>query len=191
MKLRVIKSMRRSYVPIYQDKKYNSQIYFDYEANEFFTTPEQKPSSLIYLSGFVGIVFYAFFKNISFDIGLNPSTIVLLCMILGTILGFASIKLAMNVINKGLKTGKISVVPTKEQIKEYINMGKKQSTTMFFMIIFLLFLSLVCSLILYFMPTSALFILITPASWAILIIFIWAVRPIKKIQVYNQLKSEL
>lgn len=182
--------MRRSYVPFYQDKKYKSHIYFDYEENEFFTTPEQKNSSIVYLSGFVGVVFYAFFKNISFDIGLNPFNLVLLTMIIGAIIGFASIKFAMNAINKGLKTGKILVYPTKEQLKEYINMGKKQYKALLYMIIFLFFLSLLCSVILYFMPISVLFILITPASWAILIIVIWAVRPIKKNQVYKHLKSE-
>ena len=181
--------MRRSYVPICQDKECNSQIFFDYEVNEFFTTPKQKNSSIVYLSGFVGIVLYSFLKNVSFDIGLDPFTLVFLIIMIGVIISITSIKLIMSVTNKGLKKSKILIIPTREQIKEYIYEGKKQSKTLFYMIIFLLFLSLLCSVILYFMPASVLFVLITPASWAISIIVTWAVRPVKKIQVYKQLEK--
>ena len=183
--------MRRTYVPIYQDKRYNTQIFFDYETNEFFTTPPQKKSIITYFSGFVGIVFYSYFKNVKFDIGLNPFTVVLLSIIFGVIISFVSIKLFMNVINKGLKTKKILLTPTKDQVKEYIYEGKKQSKTMYFISIFILSFSLMCSLILLIMPNSALFLILNPMIWAVLIIVIWGVRPIKKIQVYKQLKNEL
>lgn len=183
--------MKRTYVPIYQDKRQNSQIYFDYETNEFFTTPPQKNSSLPYLSGFAGIVFYVFFKNASLDIGLNPFTVVLLSIILGFILGFITVKLFKNAINKGLKTKKILLTPTVDQVKNYIIEGKKQSKTLYFMSIFLLLLSLLCSLILLIMPNSVLFNIMNPMIWAVLILVIWAVRPIKKFQVYKQLKNGL
>lgn len=181
--------MRRSYVPIFQDKEYNSQIFFDYEANEFFTTPEQKNSSITYLSGFVGIILYSFLKNVSFDIGLDPLTLVFLSIMIGLIISIASIKLIMNVTNKGLKKSKILIIPTREQIKEYIYEGRKQSKKLLYMNLFLFFLSLMCSIILYFMPDNVLFIFITPASWVIAIIATWAVRPVKKIKVYKQLEK--
>ena len=114
-----------------------------------------------------------------------------LSIILGAIISIASIKLIMNVTKKGLKKSKILIIPTKEQIKEYIYEGRKQSKRLLYMLIFLFFLSMIGSIILFFMPTNVLFIFITPAGWAISIIATWAVRPVKKIQVYKQLKSEL
>ena len=183
--------MRRSYVPIFQDKEYNSQIFFDYEANEFFTTPEQKNSSITYLSGFVGIILYSFFKNVSFDIGIDPFTLVFLSIILGVIISIASIKLIMNVTNKGLKKIKILIIPTTEQIKEYIYEGRKQSKKLLYMILFLFFLSMIGSIMLFFLPNSVLFFFLNIAIWAAFIVSTWAVRPIKKIQVYKHLKSAI
>ena len=183
--------MRRTYVPIYQDKGKNSQIYFDYKSNEFFTTPPQKASIIPYFSGFAGVVLYAFLKNASFDIGLNPLTVVLLSIIVGVILGFITVKLFENAILKGLKTKKILLTPTIDQIKIYIDEGKKQSKALYFIIMFFLFSSLLCSVILLIMPNSVLFNILNPVIWAVLILVIWAVRPIKKLQVYKQLKNGL
>ena len=183
--------MRRSFVPIFQNEKYNSHIYFDYEDNEFFTTLEKKNSSITYLSRFVGIIFYLFLKNVSFDIGLNPFIIVLLSIILGVIISFASLKLMMNVMNKSLDKRKIVLTPTKEQLKEYIYEGKKQFKKMIFIMIFLLFVSLLSSGILLFVPNSVLIFLVNIIFWAVLIIAIYAFRPIKRIQITNQLIKEL
>ena len=183
--------MRRPFVQIYQDKKYNAHIYFDYKEHEFFTNPEKKNSSIVYLSGFVGIIFYLFLKNVAFDIGLNPFTLVLLSVLVGVIIGFASLKLMMNSINKNLDEKKIVVTPTKEQLKEYIYEGKKQNKTMNFTIVFLLFLSLFSASFLFIMPESLLMFLLNIIFWAVFIIATWGIQPIKRRQVINQLIKEL
>lgn len=183
--------MGRSYVPIFQDKKDNSHIYFDHESNEFFTTQQQKNSSIVYLSGFVGIVFYSFFKNFSLNIGLSPLSLVWLSLILGVIIGFASIKIMMNSINKSLAERKIVLTPTKEQLKEYITIGKKQFKTMYFIMIFLLFLCFLSSGFLLLVPYSVVLFLVNIIFGAVLIITIWAFRPIKRRQIINQLIKEL
>ena len=92
--------MGRSYVAIYQDKEFNSHLYFDFEMNEFFTIAERKNSGLVVLTSSVAILFYAFMSKVSLDIGFNPFNIVLISMILGMIIGFISVKLTSNAINK-------------------------------------------------------------------------------------------
>ena len=141
--------MRRTYVPIYQDKGKNSQVYFDYKTNEFLRRHHRKSSIIPYFSGFAGVVFYVFFKNASFEIGINRFTVVLLSIILGFILGFVTVKLFKNTINKGLRANKILLTPTIDQVKEYINEGKKQSKTLLHMFV-LFFYLLVCKTILKF-----------------------------------------
>ena len=183
--------LRRTYVPIFQDKKDNNHIFFDYELNEFFTTPQQKSSSIVYLSGFVGIVFYSFFKNVSIDVGLNPFAMVLLSIILGVTIGFISLKIMMNVINKSLAEKKIVLTLTKEQVREYIYEGKKQFKATHRLIMFLLFLSLFSSSFFLLMPHNLVMFLANIVFWAVLIILIWGVRPIKRRQVINQLIKEL
>lgn len=183
--------MRRSYVAIYQDKKYNTHLYFDYELNDFFTIAERKNSGLVFLTSFVGIIFYSFMKNISFDIGLNPFSMVFISMTLGMILGFISVKLTSSAINKGLERRKKMKNPTDEQLKKYIFEGNKQFKTMVFMIVFLLFFNLLSAILLLFMSESVLLFISNIAMWAILILVIWLIRPIKRIQVYKHLKSAL
>lgn len=183
--------LRRSYVPICQDKEYNSQIFFDYEVNEFFTTPEQKSSSIVYLSGFVGIVLYSFLKNASIGVGLNPVTIVSLSIVLGVTIGFISLKIMMNAINKTLAEKKIVLTITKEQLKKYIYEGKNQYKKMHLIIMFLIFLSLFSSSFFLLMPHNLVMFFVNIIFWAVLIIFIWGVRPIKRRQVINQLMKEL
>ena len=183
--------MRRSYVAIFQDKKYNSHLYFDYELNEFFTIAERKNSGLVFLTSFVGIIFYSFLKNISLDIDLNPFSIVFISMTLGMIIGFISVKLTSRAINKGLERRRKLMNPTDEQLKKYIFEGKKQFKTVVLMITFLLFFNLLSAILLIFMPKSVLLLISNIAMWAILILVIWLIRPIKRIQVYKQLKSEL
>ena len=183
--------MRRPFVAIYQDKKYNSHLYFDYEVNEFFTIAERKNSGLVFLTSFVGIIFYSFMKNISFDIGLNPFSIVFISMTLGMIIGFISAKLTSSAINKGLEQRKKMMNPTDEQLKKYIYEGKKQFKTVIFIITFLLFFNLLSAILLLFMPKSVLLFISNIAMWAVLILVVWLIRPIKRIQIYHQLKREL
>ena len=183
--------MKRSYIPFYQDKESNSHIFFDYEANEFFTTPPQKQSILPYFSGFAGILLYSFFKDVSFNTGLHPFTIVFLSILLGAIVSFLSIKLIMKVTNKGLEKVKILVNPTNEEFRKYIFQGKRQFKTFIYIIIFMFFLSMVSSIILLVMPKSVLFFFLSIAMWAVFIVSTWVIRPIKKAQVYRRLDSEL
>ena len=183
--------MRRSYVPIFQDKKDNYHVFFDYELNEFFTTPQQKSSNIVYLSGFVGIVFYSFFKNVSINFGLNPFAMVLLSIILGVTIGFISLKIMMNIINKSLADKKIVLTPTKEEVREYIYEGKKQFKATHRVVMFVLFLSLFSSSFFHLMPHNLIMFLANIVFWAVLIILIWGVRPIKRRRIIIQLNKEL
>ena len=183
--------MGRSYVAIYQDKEVNSHLYYDFEMNEFFTIAERKNSDLVFLTSFVAILFYTFMSKVSLDIGLKPFSIVLICMVLVIIIGFIGVKLTSNAIYKGLKQRKKVMNPTGEQLKSYIKEGKKQFKTLVFIIIFLLFSNLLSATLLLIMPESVLLMISTIAMWAILILVVWLIRPIKRTLVYKQLKSEL
>jgi hypothetical protein len=183
--------LKRTYVPIYQDRKDNHHIFFDYELNEFFTTPQRKNSSIVYLSGFVGIVFYSYFKNVSIDFGLNPFAMVLLSIFIGVTIGFISLKIMMNIINKGLAERKIVLSLTKEQVREYIYEGKKQFKATHRLIMFLLVLSLFSSSFFLLMPHNVIMFLANIVFCAVLIILIWGVRPIKRRKIITQLIKEL
>ena len=183
--------MGRSYVAIYQDKDHNSHLYFEFERNEFFTIAERKNSGLVVLTSFVAILFYAFMSKVSLDIGLKPFSIVMISMVLGVIIGFICVKLTSNAINKGLKLRKKSMNPTEEQLERYIKEGKKQFKTLIFIIIFLLFLNLLTTTLLLIMPESVLLMISTIAMWAVLILVVWLIRPIKRTLVYKKIKSEL
>ncbi|MBO1911956.1 hypothetical protein J4G37_45090, partial [Microvirga sp. 3-52] len=176
----------RSYVAIYQDKELNSHLYFDFEMNEFFTIAERKSSGLVVITSFVAILFYAFMSKASLDIGLKPVSIVWICMVLGTIIGFISVKLTTNAINKGLKKRRKAVNPTGEQLNKYIQEGKKQFKTLVFIIIFILFFNLLTATLLLIMPESLLLMLSTIAMWAVFILVVWLIRPIKRTLVYKQ-----
>jgi hypothetical protein len=111
-------------------------------------------------------------------------------MIIGLIIGIICVKLTSNAINKGLKQKKV-MNPTSEQLKKYIIEGKKQFKTVVFVIVFLLFFNLISAILLLFMPKSVLLFISNFVMWAVLILVVWLIRPIKRIQVYNQLKREL
>ena len=183
--------MGRSYVAIYQDKEFNSHLYFDFEMNEFFTIAERKNSGLVVLTSFAAILFYAFMSKVSLDIGLDPFSLVLISMVLGIIIGFICVKLTSNAINKGLKQRKKVMNPTGEQLKGFIKEGKKQFKTLVFIIIFLLFFNLLSATLLLIMPDSVLLMISTIAMWAVLILVVWLIRPIKRTLVYKRLQSEL
>ena len=182
--------MERSYVAIYQDKKFNSHLYYDFEKDEFFTIAERKNSGLVVFTSFAAILFYAFMSKVSLNIGLHPFSLVLISTVLGIIFGFICVKLTSNAINKGLPKRKNVMNPTGEQLEKYIKEGKKQFKTLIFIIFFLFFFSLLTATLLLIMPESVLMMLSTIGMWAILILVIWLVRPLKRKQVYKQIKSE-
>ncbi|WP_210469898.1 hypothetical protein [Sporosarcina sp. 6E9] len=183
--------MKRTYIPVFPDRKdHSNSIFYDYELNEFFTTSQQKISSLAYLSGFVGIVFYSFFKNVSIDIGLNPFAMVLLSLLIGATIALITLKLTMNIINKGLAEKKIVLTLTKQQAREYIYEGNKQFKETYRVIIFVLFLNLVSAIFTLLMPHNFIMFLANIVFCAILIILIWGVRPIKRRQIITQLINE-
>lgn len=187
--------MKRTYVPICYDIKYQKQIFYDYDWKEFFYTQEENGSgiakSLVGLSGTAGVLLYSFTNTASFETGLTRIQTVLLAMMIGAILSFMGSQILMFFTKKVINERSVIVSPTVGEIADYIIEGRMQTKKSYKIVTFLLFLSLFCSTYLYFVPISMLFMLITPASWALFIFIIWAIRPIKRMRTYRQFENEI
>ena len=183
--------MARSYVAIYQNKKINYFVYYDVENHQFFKIVEREQKSLIALTSFVSIVFYALMKDMSFAIDVNPFKMLLLSSMVGIILGYISVKLTDRAIEKGLPHRKKVIHPTEQELKMYLIEGKKQFRILVYMMLFLIFCMFLSLLMLYFMPQSVLMFLVNIVFWVVIIVSIWAIRPIKRNQVRKQLENTL
>ena len=183
--------MARSYVAIYQNKKINYFVYYDVENHQFFKIAERDQKSLIALTSFVSIVFYAFMKDMSFAIDVNPFMMLLLSSMIGITLGYISIKLTDRAIEKGLPHRKEVIHPTEQELKMYLIEGKKQFRILVYMMLFLMFCMFLSLLMLYFMPQSVLMFLVNILFWVVIMVPIWAIRPIKRNQVRKQLENGL
>src|SRR5699024_5998746 len=139
MCLKGCQCVSRSYVAIYQNKKLNYFLYFDFKKHEFFSIAERKSQSMILLTSFASIVFYAVMKNVSFGIGINPLNILFIAGVLGIMLGYISIKLTNRAIEKGLERIKEVIHTTNRYIREYIIEGKKQYNVQGLVILLLFF----------------------------------------------------
>lgn len=181
--------MQRSYVAIYQNKEQNYFVYFDFNKHEFFKIAERKNQSLIILTSFVSIIFYALMKDVSFGININPIKILLISSMIGIMLGYLSIKLTNRAIEKGLSHRKRILHPTSQEFKMYLTEGKKQLRILTYMMLFLMFFLFLSLVFLYFMPRSVLMFLVNITLWVVIILSIWAIRPIKRNQVRKQLEN--
>jgi len=140
---------------------------------------------------FSSIVFYAIMKNVSLGIVINPLKMLFIASILGIILGYISIKLTDRAIEKGLERRKEVIHPTNQELREYLSEGKKQSQVLVFIILLLFFLVFLSAALLYFMPQSVLMFLINIGMWAVSMLAVWGVRPIKRNQAHKQLEGKL
>src|SRR5699024_3406633 len=147
--------------------------------------------SMILLMSFSSIVFYAIMKNVSLGIVINPLKMLFIASILGIILGYISIKLTDRAIEKGLERRKEVIHPTNQELREYLSEGKKQSQVLVFIILLLFFLVFLSAALLYFMPQSVLMFLINIGMWAVSMLAVWGVRPIKRNQAHKQLEGKL
>src|SRR5699024_5287527 len=183
--------MARSYVAIYQNKKLNYFIYYDFEKREFFKIAQRENKLLFSLIPLVSIVFYSLMRNVSLGVNINPFNMLLISSIIGITLGFISVKLTNRSIEKGLEHRKVVIHPTDQELEMYLFEGKKQLHILFFMMLFLLFVLFIASVFLLFMPQNVLMFLASIALWGIIILCVWAIRPIKRSQVRKQLEIEL
>jgi len=181
----------RSWIAIYKNKQSNYSVYFDFKKHEVFLIAQQINKSTITFMSFCSIPFYVIMKNISFGMAINPLKMLVIASILGIILGCISIKLADRAIKKGLERRKEVIYPTNQELREYLSEGKKQSRVLVF-IILLLFLFIFLSVaLLYFMPQSVLMFLINIGMWAVSMLAVWGVRPIKRSQAHKLLEGKL
>lgn len=191
MCLKGCQCVSRSYVAIYQNKKLNYFLYFDFKKHEFFSIAERKSQSMILLTSFASIVFYAVMKNVSFGIGINPLNILFIAGVLGIMLGYISIKLTNRAIEKGLERRKEVIHPTNRELREYLFEGKKQYKVQVFVILLLFFFIFLSAVLLYFMPQSVLMFLVNIGSWVVSMLSAWLIRPIKRSQAHKQLEGKL
>ncbi|WP_066195180.1 hypothetical protein [Gracilibacillus timonensis] len=183
--------MSRSYVAIYQNKKVNEFLYFDFNKNEFFSVAERKSQSTIFFTSFVSIVFYALMKNVSFGMTFSPLTMLAITGVLGIALGCVSIQLTNRAIEKGLEHRKEVVHPTNQELRQYLMEGKKQFHVLVFILLVLFFCVFLSAVFLYFMPQNVLMFLVNIGSWAISILVAWLIRPIQRSQTHKQLEGRL
>jgi len=183
--------MARSYVAIYQNKEINYFVYFDFEKREIFKIAQRENKLLILLTAFVSIIFYYLMKDVSFGVNINPIKMLLISSIIGITIGFISIKLTNRAIEKGLAHRKVVIHPTDQELEMYLFEGRKQFHILFLMMLFLIFVLFIASVFLFFMPQNVLMFLASIALWGIIILCVWAIRPIKRSQVHKQLEIEL
>lgn len=184
-------NVTRSYVAIYQNKEENYFVYFDFKNNEFFKIAERRNHASIALTAFVGIVLYTLMNDVFFDMTISPFWIISTSSTIGIIFGYISTKLTNRAIEKGLPSRKEIIYPTAKDIQVYLVEGRKQFQILVFAILFLIFFLIITMGYLYFVPKSILMFFSNVAFWIIIILIIWAVRPIKRKQVQKQLKKEL
>lgn len=185
--------MTRSFVPFYYKKTENYTLYYDYKENHFFKSKvgKQHPTLPI-LSGTAGTVIYSLFKNKILDWGFTyPITVVVFSLLIGCILALGVIGGISYSIKKYLNDHKVIVTIPRDEIMHYLHEGIQWYKSTMLLFGFLAFIVLVNSVILLLMTNSGLFFFTNTCISAVLIVFLWAIRPIKRKKVYNWFKRKL
>lgn len=183
--------MAKTYVAIYQNKELNYTIYFDFKENEIFLITEQINKPVILAMSSFSLIFYVTMKNISFDLVIDPLSILLITSVLGIVLGYLSIKLINKAVDKGLDQKKKVIHPTSQELLKYIYDGRKQTRILVFIIPILFFLVFLSSILLYFVPQSVVMFLATIGIWPASIVSAWIASPIKRSQAHKLLEGKI
>lgn len=183
--------MNRTFIAIYHDKSLHYTLCYDYQKNEFFKIEERKQNHTVtMLSAFTGVVFYSFFKDFEFNIGfIDPLIIVVISIAIGCIIGLLGIMLMWKVMKKNLNKNKVIVTLTQDEISLFVSKGRLEIKTVRYLLMFLVPFTLLASIFILIMPSNAIVIVCNTLLYSVLIVFIWAVRPIKRKKIYNELIS--
>lgn len=185
------------FVPFYLDKSNNKTIYYDYKEKQFFSSGTGKQSSFftsftIGFSGLIGTILYNLMKNISSDIGFHsPITIVLFSLIIGGILACVSIGVTLYTIKKHLEQKKIILTLSEGEVNYFNEEGKKWYNTTLKIIFFLLSVTFVNSILLYWEQTKAVLFFMNTLFFLIFVIVVWVLRPMKRRTIYKHFQKEL
>ena len=182
--------MARSYVAIYQNKEPNYFVYYDFEEHEFFSIAERK-HNIFLLTSVSGIIFYSLIKNVSLSIDINPFIMLLFSSFIGITLGFIGAILTGRSIDKNMDHRKKVMHVTNQELSQYLLEGKKQFFIQILLTLLMCFFGTICAIVILLMPQNVLMLICNIGSWAISVILVWAIRPIKRIQIHIRLKSEL
>lgn len=185
--------MNRSYIPFHLNKTDNITLYYDFKAKQFFKSPGGKQSSFIaILSGTVGIIIYALFKDMVMNIGgQNSLSIVSFSLFISSLLALGTIWGIGYAVEKNRDKIEIVATPSKKELLIYIKEGRKWLRTSLFLILFLFIITMLNALLLFLEPNSGLLFFTNTLLWAVLIVLIWGVRPLKRKTIYYCLKKEL
>lgn len=185
--------MNRSYIPFYLNKANNITIYYDYEEKHFFKSQASKQSSFItILSGTAGVILYALFKDTVLNIGIqNPSFIILFSLFISCILAFGTIWGIGYTIEKNKDKIELITTPSKDDLKMYVQEGRKWLISTILLIVFLFAIVLMNVLLLLLFPISGLLFFTNTLLWATFIILVWSVRPLKRREIYKRFNEQL
>src|SRR5699024_11688720 len=78
-----------------------------------------------------------------------------------------------------------------QELIQYLLEGKKQFFIQILLTLLMCFFGTICAIVILLMPQNVLMLICNIGSWAISVILVWAIRPIKRIQIHIRLKSEL
>lgn len=181
------------FVPFYLDKSNNKTIYYDYKEKQFFSSGTGKQSSFftsftIGFSGLIGTILYYLMSNIGFH---SPITIVLFSLIIGGILACVSIGVTLYTIKKHLEQKKIILTLSEGEVNYFNEEGKKWYNTTLKIIFFLLSVTFVNSILLYWEQTKAVLFFMNTLFFLIFVIVVWVLRPMKRRTIYKHFQKEL
>jgi len=183
----------RTYIPFHLDKTDNCTLYYDYKEHQFFKSPGAKQGSLVsVLSGVAGVIIYALFKDVLVDLGTdNPLSIAGFSFLISCLLTLAAmwgIKIAIRKSNDKIE---LVMTPPPKDILVYIQEGKKWLRNSMFIILFAFLFSFINILLLCIDPGSGILFFTNTVAWMMFFIFIWGVRPFKRITIYKKMKREI
>lgn len=185
--------MSRTFVPFFHKKTDNYTVYYDYEAKHFFKSEIGRQHPLLpALSGAVGIIIYALFKDMVLDIGFrHPISVVLFSLFISCILATGAIGGLLYSTKKHLNDRKVIVTLSKEELVHYLHEGERWLKSKLSLLSLLFFFIFINSLFLFFIPKSGLFFFTNTGLSAALIILVWGIRPIKRKKIYSQFKKKI
>lgn len=173
--------MKKRYIAIYNGKEGNKSIFFDTETKKLVVVKiENRSYRLTIISGFIGVVMYYLFGKVLIESALPPIALVSMIIIGGCLAGMFFNILVNKIANREENTLEYLTNITEDGLKEYIIEGRKQMWKNLLLIVFLLFMTIISLLPIYFGEYSLLLLLASIFFTMLVTFFIGVVTPVKR-----------
>ncbi|WP_188634462.1 hypothetical protein [Enterococcus wangshanyuanii] len=182
--------MKKRYIAIYNGKEGSKSIFFDTETKKLVVVKIENISyKLTILSGFIGVSMYYLFGKVLIESALPPIALVAMILIVGCLAGMFFNILVNKIANSEKNKLEYLTNITEDELKEYIIEGRKQMWKNLLLIVFLLFMTIVSLLPIYFGEYSLLLLLASIFFTILVTFFIGVVAPNKRIVVFRYIKK--